>query len=155
MVGARERRAGGGFLLIAVSPTISDYQRACPPFAPKLVNGMRSRRPYNCMWPMLEPLGKWRGVYITCVEHREGKKFKHCLRWRCFAPCPLPWSHRERISRLLLMMAGERREVSIMTAGSIAAVVGLKHVSKCHLVPSAWVLAAVYTIDWHHPLCPL
>ena len=42
--------------------------------------------------------------------------------------------HRERISRVLLMMAGEHREVSVMTAGSIAAVVGLKHVSKCHIV---------------------
>ena len=42
-------------------------------------------------------------------------------------------SHRERISRVLQMMAGEHREVSFMTAGSIVAVVGLKHVSSAVL----------------------
>ena len=39
----------------------------------------------------------------------------------------------ERVSRVLLMLANEQREVTAMSEGNIAVLVGLKHVSLCTL----------------------
>ena len=36
----------------------------------------------------------------------------------------------ERITRVLLMLADEQKEVSVMTKGNIAVAVGMKNVSK-------------------------